>query len=766
MKYFSLLLLLTITSGNLFSQQHNEYIQKVNPFIGTGKHGHITPAASYPFGMVMPGPDTRKPHSGYAYADKFIYGFSQTHVNGVGCSEMHDVLLLPFSGDLPDKERDGFSEEDYKSPFSHDEEKASPGFYSVKLQKYNTVASITASTRAAFYKYEYPKDKSRNLLINLIAGACCNCTILLEETFDTVTTSGIRIIDEYHISGYRISSGWAKKHYVYFFMELSQPIKTSQLVADGKYVTDKKVTGKIQATLNFDGTSSEPLYVKIGISSVDEEGAKKNLETEIKTKTFDQVKSEAESAWTKELNKVEISGPLSESQLTTFYTALFHSTFSMYTFDDVDGRYRGVDHKIHQTTGWTNYLGYLGLWDVYRAALPLHTLISSTRINDLMKSFMAYYEQRNLLPIFPIAGNETMTMLGYHAMPVIANAYAAGVRNYDTDKIFEMMKSTAQRDSFGVWMKRTYGTKNYKKFGYVPSELESGAVSKTLEYAFDDYCVAQMAKMLGKKEDYAFYSKRAANYKNMFDPSVGFMRGRSADGKWKSPFDPYEAGHHRQDFIEGTSWQWIFFVPHDPNGLIDLLGGKKIFTAKLDSLFTVSSKLTGNAGYTADISGLIGQYAHGNEPSHHTIYLYNYAGEPWKTQMRVRQVLTTLYDNTVEGLSGDDDTGQMSAWYVMSSLGIYPVSPADGVYVIGAPQFEKASVKLGNGKQFTILAKNLSKENMYIQSVKLNRTSYSKTWISYEDISKGSTLEFEMGGKPSAWGTAPEDAPPSMTTIK
>jgi len=766
MRKFFFTIIPTLILATSSAQSPKDYTSFVNPFIGTGKHGHITPAASYPFGMVMPGPDTRNLHSGYTYADNFIYGFSQTHVNGVGCSEMHDVLLLPFSGDLPDADKNGFLQDEYKSGFSHTEEKAAPGFYSVKLQKYNTVASITASQRAAYYKYEYPKDKTQSLLVDLIQGACCNCTILHEEEYDTIISSAITIVDERHISGYRISSGWAKEHYVYFFMEISRPVKTSQLIVNGKYIADKKSNGKIQAMLSFDSNSSEPLYVKIGISSVDEEGARKNLESEINNKTFDQVKAEAESAWNKELGKMEVSGPFSESQMNSFYTALFHSTFSMYTFDDVDGRYRGVDHKIHQTNGWANYIGFLGLWDVYRTALPLQTLINPSMINDLMKGFMAYYEQRNLLPIYPIAGNETMTMLGYHAMPVIANAYAEGIKNYDSEKLFEMMKSTAQRDSFGVWMKRTYGTKNYKKFGFVPSELESGSVSKTLEYAFDDYCIARMAKMMGKNSDYEFYLKRASNYKNVFDTSVGFMRGRFADGKWKSPFDPYEAGHHRQDFVEGTSWQWTFFVPHDPNGLINLVGGRKKFSAKLDSLFSVSSKITGNPGYTADISGLIGQYAHGNEPSHHTIYMYNYAGEPWKTQMRIRQVLSTLYNNSVEGLSGDDDTGQMSAWYVMSSVGIYPVSPADGVFVIGAPQFEKAVIKLGSGKQFTILAKNISKKNMYIQFAKLNGAAYSKTWISYQDIAKGSTLEFEMGPNPSKWGANAEDSPPSMSVIR
>jgi predicted alpha-1,2-mannosidase len=751
----------SITSFAQFSQKNKDYTPFVNLYIGTGEHGHTTPAASYPFGMAHPGPDTRVAHSGYNYADSTIYGFTHTRLSGIGCPDLLDILFMPLSTSLEDKEKNGFDKDEYKSPFLHKDERAIPGFYSVKLQKYNIQASMTSSKRCAYHQYEYPKGKERKLLIDLIYGNCCGCTIHQDEQFDTIIRSGITIIDNKHIKGYRVSSGWAKEQHAYFYAEFSQPITKSHLVENGIYVKGNTTNGKTQAVIDFDNSSPVPLTIKVGISSVSEEGAKKNLEGELTGKTFIQTKKENHDAWNLELYKIETSEPINTDQQTVFYTALYHSMLCMYTFDDVDGNYRGVDKKIHQTMGWTNYFGFLGFWDIFRAALPLQTLLNPVRINDLMEGCIAYFDQKGLLPIMPLAGNETMCMIGYHVMPVIADAYYKGIRKYDAEKLFEMMKYTAQRDSFGIWMKRVYGTKNYKTYGYAPADLENSAVSKTLEYAYDDYCIAQMAKMLKKNEDYEFYSNRAKSYKKVFDKSSGFMRGRLADGSWRTPFDPWEAGHHRSDFVEGTAWQWTFFVPQDPLGLAKLMGGDAVLSAKLDSLFTISSELRGDV-YKGDIAGLIGQYAHGNEPSHHTIYLYNYIGEPWKAQMRLRQVLTTLYTNTPNGLSGDDDTGQMSAWYVMSSMGLYQVAHGHGVYVIGAPQFGKTVLNLINARKFTIEAKNISADNMYIQSAKLNGKNYTKTWITYEDIMNGSDLEFQMGSKPSKWGTDLADVPPSM----
>ena len=755
-------LLCTLSS---FGQTKKDYTKFVNPFIGTGPHGRNSPAASYPFGLVAVGSDTRTQSSGYNYADTEINGFCQTRASGIGCSDFLDILFMPISGQLADAEKNGFATNEYKSAFSHKDESASPGYYSVILKKYDIKASFTVTNRCAYHEYQYPKGKKQQVLVDLGYGGCCGCSIYPDELVDTIMDSGIERIDDRHIQGYRISSGWAKEMHVYFYAEFSRPIKKSEIISDAKYVLGNRTKGKyVQALFQFDSQSADPVYVKVGISAVSEEGARKNLEAEIAQQTFNQVKQKTHDVWNEQLGRINMEQPLDAAQTTTFYTALYHSMFCMYTFDDVDGKYRGVDKKIHQTDGWTNYMGMLGLWDVFRAALPLQTFLNPGKMNDLMKGFISYGEQHGLLPIFPIAGNETMTMIGYHSMPVIADVYSKGIRNYDANKLFEMMKLNATRDSFGVWMKRTYGVKNYKKYGYVPADLENSSVSKTLEYSYDDFCISQMARMLGKTEDYNFYLNRSKSYKKVYDANSGFMRGRLADGSWRTPFDPLEAGHHRSDFVEGTPWQWTFFVPHDPKGLATLLGGNQKLTLKLDSLFSASSELKG-AVNKGDITGLIGQYAHGNEPSHHTIYMYNFGGQPWKTQLRIRQVCSTLYNDTKDGLCGDDDTGQMSAWYVFSSMGFYPVTHGTGVFVIGAPQAGRFVMKLSNGKNFTVIAKNISKENMYIQQAYLNGKEYSKSWITYDNIMKGSTIQFVMGSKPSNWGTKTEDIPPSMSDV-
>jgi predicted alpha-1,2-mannosidase len=599
--------------------------------------------------------------------------------------------------------------------------------------------------------------------IDLKHGATGGCTIVPEDNYDTVKISSLRIIDDHTIEGCRVSEGQAKEAHAYFYAVFSKSFTTAAL-----YKNRQQIDGSmflegtdIRSVLSFQMKDKTDLYVKVGLSTVSTGGAKTNLIKEIPGWNFDEVKKQAQRVWERELSKISIEDR-NEKRKEIFYTSLYFTKMYPMLSSDVDGQYRGPDHQVHIAEGFNYYGGHIGFWDTYRAAYPLLTITNPDIANDLVKTCLAFFNDCGQLPVLVVAGNETYQMTGLHVMPFIADCYRKGIRNYNANAVFEAMKSTAMRDTTGFSMRYFNGLKNYKKYGYIPAELEMESVARTLDYAYDDWCIAQMAKMLGKKQDYDYFLKRSSSYRNVFDPSTGLMRGRLADGSWRKPFDPFASSHRRDDFCEGNSWQWSFSVAHDVKGLAHLMGGNKKLIAKLDTFFHLSSIITGENAST-DISGMIGQYAHGNEPGHHTIYVYSYLGQPWKTQQYVHQVLTTLYDNTPEGICGNEDTGQMSAWYIFSSMGFYPVRHGDGTYVIGSPSYRKVRINLPDGKQLILKTNHLSDDNIYIQSVKMNGKPYSKDWFQHNELMKGCKVTFDMGIEPNfCWGTDDADSPPSL----
>ena len=689
----------------------------VNPFIGTGGHGHTYPGATMPFGMMQLSPDTRLDGwdgcSGYHYSDDEIYGFSHTHLSGTGVSDYGDILLMPTNLAILNNGANG--EKGYKSKFSHKNEVAQPGYYKVHLEDTNIDVELTVSKRSGMHKYQYPSPKNQVLILDL-------------EHRDELNSFKISILNEKEISGFRYSKAWATDQRLFYHIEFSHPVKDA--LRDYEVAPTKE-------SFEFVNPNNEPVFIKIGISAVDEQGAKQNLEQEIGNKSFEEIKKEAQQTWEQQLGKIVIEADDLNNK-TNFYTALYHTMLAPNLYQDVDGRYRGMDLNIHKTKDFEYYTVF-SLWDTYRAAHPLYTIIEQERTNDFINTFLAKYDEGGIMPIWDLAANYTGCMIGYHAVPVIADAYLKGIRNYDAEKALEAMKHSATRDKLGL--------DSYKNIGFIPVDKESESVSKTLEYAYDDWTIAEMANSMGKKEDYKTFLERAQNYKNVFDPTTKFMRGRFRN-KWFAPFDPYEVNFN---YTEANSWQYSFYVPQDITGFINLLGGKNILEEQLDKLFVAENKTSGRE--QVDITGLIGQYAHGNEPSHHMAYLYNFVNKPYKTQEKTRQILTELYTNSPDGVSGNEDCGQMSAWYVFSSLGFYPVTPGSNQYIIGSPLFDKATIHLENGKTFTIEAKNNSKENKYIQSVKLNGSNYEYSFINHTDIMNGGNLVFKMTNKPTSWGT-------------
>jgi predicted alpha-1,2-mannosidase len=704
-------------------------ISYVNPFIGTGGHGHTYPGATMPFGMMQLSPDTRLDGwdgcSGYHYSDDEIYGFSHTHLSGTGVSDYGDILLMPTNKAIFNNGADG--KEGYKSKFSHNNEVAEPGFYKVYLEDTNINVELTVSKRSGMHKYQFPTETEQYIILDL-------------EHRDELLDFQIEKIEGNVIQGYRHSKAWATNQKLFFYITFSHPIKIADF-----HKKDNK-TSKVAIQLRNPIKMS--VYVKIGISAVDIEGAKKNLEAEIGDQTFEQVKKTAQDFWEKQLEKIVVEDANIDNK-TNFYTSMYHVALAPNLYQDVDGRYRGMDNKIHKSVGF-DYYTVFSLWDTYRAAHPLYTIIEQEKTNDFINTFLAKYDEGGILPIWDLAANYTGCMIGYHAVPVISDAYLKGIRNYDIDKAFKAMKHSATREKLGL--------DSYKSFGFISVEKESESISKTLEYAYDDWSIAQMAKDLGKNEDYKAYLERAQNYKNVFDPSSKFMRGRFRN-TWFAPFDPYEVNFN---YTEANAWQYSFYVPQDVSGFMKLLGGKQQLEHQLDKLFVAENKTSGR--HQVDITGLIGQYAHGNEPSHHMAYLYNFVNKPTKTQEKVRQILTELYTNTPDGISGNEDCGQMSAWYIFSSLGFYPVTPGSNEYIIGSPLFKKATINLENGKKFTVEAKNQSLENKYIKSAKLNGEAYQYTYINHNDIMNGGNLVFEMSNNPTKWGTADEFIP--STEIK
>jgi predicted alpha-1,2-mannosidase len=764
---FSLFLILFCSL--IFVGQTKDYTRFVNPFVGTGGHGHTFPGATVPFGFVQLSPDTRIDNwdgsSGYHYSDSIIYGFSHTHLSGTGIPDYCDILFMPTIGEPQFFAKEGEkSENGYASKFSHANEKAEPGYYSVKLDDDGLFAEMTATQRVGFHRYTFPKTDEANIILDL-------------KWRDKVLDSELKIVGNNRIEGYRRSSSWAKDQVVYFVAEFSKDfVDKSEIKQNlsnishnpnsdresGSYKTD------IKASFRFKAKANEQILLKVAISPVSVEGARKNLEAELPRWNFEKVRADAKAAWNKELSKIESSGG-TDDQMNNFYTALYHTMIHPNIFSDVDGKYLGLDKKIHnlnennpkskiQNPKSENYTVF-SLWDTFRAAHPLYTIIDERRTVDFINTFLRHYEQGGRLPVWELTANETDTMIGYHAVSVIADAMAKNIKGFDYEKAFEAAKHSAELDHFGL--------SAYKRRGYISMEDEQESVSKTLEYAYNDFCIAQIAGILLRekvlkfasessngagaakdktienlKSDYDKYLRRAQYYKNLFDKQTGFMRPKQ-NGNWVAPFAPNEVTFH---FTEGNSWQYSFFVPHDVNGLIDLYGGKANLARKLDGLFTTEQKLTGRV--QPDITGLIGQYAHGNEPSHHIAYLYNYAAEPWKTQKYARQIMDEFYKPQPDGLIGNEDCGQMSAWYVLSALAFYPVSPSIPVYDIGTPLFKEAKINLENGKSFIVKAANVSPKNIYVKSVKFNGKPLKQTFFRHADLMNGGTLEFEMSETP------------------
>ncbi|MBN2728722.1 MAG: GH92 family glycosyl hydrolase [Bacteroidales bacterium] len=720
----SFLILALLFSVNVFSQK--DYNQYVNPFVGTGGHGHTYPGAVYPFGMMQLSPDTRLTGwdgcSGYHYSDSIVYGFSHTHLSGTGVSDYGDLLIKPFTDaslDIPQY----ITDKNFSSQFLHRDEQASPGYYSVYLPNDAISVNLTTTQRCGMHQYTFNSENHNKVLLDLAHR-------------DQVIYSKLQFVNDSEIVGVRYSKAWAQNQKFYFVIRLSKPIQHKFLYVNDTLLPDQKfaIGTNIKAIL-YVPPMTENLSIKVGISATGIDGARKNLDAEMPDWDFNAYKNAAEEAWNKELGKIDYQHP-SQEKMRIFYTSLYHTMIVPNLFMDVDSMYLGRDFEVHKSeTG--DYYTVFSLWDTYRAYHPLMTLIDRKRTLDFVYTFEKQYKEGGLLPVWEFASNETFCMIGYHSVPVIADAIAKGIVPDTTtmEVMLEAMTYSATRPQLGL--------EELMKYGYIPADKESESVSKTLEYAYDDWCIAQTAALIGNEEVFKTYINRAQSYKNIYDPETGFFRPKM-NGAFVKPFDPREVNFN---FTEANAWQYTFYTPQDIQGYINLLGGDQAFIDKLDTLFMGSSMTTGRD--QADITGLIGQYAHGNEPSHHMAYLYAYAGQPWKTQEYCHQILNEMYDDAPDGLSGNEDCGQMSAWYVLSSMGLYPVNPADGYFVFGSPLMQSAKLNLENGNKFTITCENYGENNMYIQSVKLNGSEYPYSYIHYDDIMAGGNLVFEMSDKPN-----------------
>ncbi|MDT0675445.1 GH92 family glycosyl hydrolase [Autumnicola musiva] len=697
----------------------------VDPFIGTGGHGHTFPGTSRPFGMLQLSPDNGLSGwdwcSGYHYSDSLVAGFSHSHLSGTRIGDLADILLMPVNKkiDLTTqvKERNDIP---YLSGYSRNNETARPGYYQLYLQDFDVNVELTATTRPGYHHYTFREGERQSVIIDF--GFAIN--------WDNSTQTSIKIEDENTITGYRHSTGWAKNQKVFFVAKFPRPITESELYSAGEAVSGSQVSNnKTSAQLYFRKENKE-LQVAVALSSVSLKNAKENLDSDANF-DFENIKTKSNRVWEKALSDIIVETPV-DSLKTIFYTLLYHSNLSPVTFSDKNGEFRLQNDSIAKAGGIT--YSTLSLWDTFRAENPLLTITDPGRTSDIINSMLAYYEESGSLPVWTLYGNETNTMTGYHSIPVIAEAYFKGIKGFDAEKAYEAMKNTMMQDQRSL--------KEYKKNGYVP-------------YDFGNKSVAQMAKALCEEEDYQYFLKRFEGYKKHFDPETGFMRGKSSDGNWHTPFDPKHSQHRvNTDYTEGNAWQHSWFVLHQPEGLIEFHGGEEPFTEKLEQLFNESSEITGEHT-SADTSGLIGQYAHGNEPSHHIAYLFNKAGKPWLTPYYVHKILNTQYNTSPNGLSGNEDAGQMSAWYVFSAMGLYPFNPAGASYEIGSPIFQKSTINLENETQCTIEAENVSPENFYIQSAKLNGEEFNQTSISHKQILEGGKLELTMGSEPNKnWGVA------------
>ena len=728
-----------------------DYTSMVDPFIGTGGHGHTFPGPVVPNGMIQPSPDTRidgwDACSGYYYEDSSINGFSHTHVSGTGCADYGDILIMPTVGEQDYKNQDLISQSlPYASSFSHENEVAVPGYYSVFLDRYSVKAELSSTKRAAIHRYTFPQSDNSGFIVDM------DYSIQRQRNMDM----NIDVLSDTEICGYKTTKYWAFDQQIAFYAKFSKPF-TYEIYTDTMTVNNGKKLPLYKALLKFETAKDEQVLVKVGVSAVDVDGARKNVEAEIPEWDFEKVRTDAHNEWNKYLSKIDIKTADAKNK-EIFYTALYHTAISPNLFTDVDGRYLGMDLEVHQGNVDKPVYTIFSLWDTFRALHPLLSIIDPKLNNDFITSLLLKHKEGGVFPMWDLASNYTGTMIGYHAVSLIADAYTKGNADFDLKEAYEACLRAAEYDTTGIKCPAAVlphlmpKAKYYKNtLGYVPCDKDNESVAKALEYAYNDYCISILAEANNDMENAEKYKDYSKAYQKYFDKSTRFMRGLDSKGKWRTPFNPRSSNHRNDDYCEGTAWQWTWFVPHDVDGLIELMGGKAQFVGKLDSLFTADSSLEGDL-VSADITGLIGQYAHGNEPSHHIIHLYNYADQPWKTQELVDSVFHSQYFNAPDGLSGNEDCGQMSAWYIMNSIGFYQVCPGKPVYSIGRPLFDEVTVNLSDNKQFVVKALNNSKENKYIEKAVLNGVPLEKPFISHEDIKNGGVLEFTMTSQPTKWG--------------
>lgn len=728
-----------------------DYAASVNPFVGTGGHGHTFPGAVVPNGMIQPSPDTRidgwDASSGYYYEDSLMNGFSHTHLSGTGCADYGDFLLMPTVGEQVCNPQD-FSKQNlpFASNFSHASEVAEPGYYSVFLDRYGVRAEMTATKRAALHRFTFPETEKAGFILDL------DYSIQHQTNLDMQ----VEVVSDTEIRGHKLSQYWAFDQQLSFYAKFSKPF-TYEVLRDTLIDQNGKKQPRCKVLLQFATQKDEQVMVKMAVSAVDMEGAQKNLEAEIPGWDFEGIRKSARQAWNNYLSKIDVT-TAEQDDKTIFYTAMYHTAISPNLFTDVDGRYLGMDLKTHQDDVNQPVYTTFSLWDTFRALHPLLSIIDPAKNNDYIRSLLLKAQEGGVLPKWELAGNYTATMIGYHAASLMADAYTKGYADFDLNEAYKACIRAAEYDTTGIKCPELVlpvlmpMARYYKNtLGYIPCDRENESVAKALEYAYDDYCISILAEAVGDYKNQEKYAKFAKAYELYFDPSTRFMRGLDSKGKWRTPFNPRASNHRNDDYCEGTAWQWTWFVPHDVEGLVELMGGEDAFVGKLDSLFTASSQMEGEV-VSADITGLIGQYAQGNEPSHHVIHMYNYVNRPWQTQELLDRVFKEQYRNDPDGLSGNEDCGQMSAWYILNSMGFYQVCPGKPVYSIGRPIFDKVVINLPENKTFTITALNNSKENKYIQAVKLNGKDLVTPFFEHKDMINGGTLEFVMTNQPTQWG--------------
>lgn len=726
-----------------------DLLQYVDPFIGSGFHGHVFVGASVPFGMVQLGPNNIDKGwdwcSGYHYSDSICIGFSHTHLNGTGCGDMGDVMVMPMTEVNVKRGNQDDISSGYASYYRHETEEAHPDYYSVMLDRYDIKAELTATARVGLHRYSFPQGKQAHILVNLKDGVG-----------SIVTNSYIRQIDQYTIEGYRYTRGWSPMRKVYFVLQADKPIADLSLYDDTVQVAAKSQlkARAVKGVLSFG--EQQQVMVKVALSPVSCENAMANLKAEMSGFDFEHVRKACAAQWNERLNRITIETD-DEAAKRVFYTSNYHTMVAPTLFCDVNGQYRGINDMIYTAPeGFTNYTT-LSLWDTYRTLNPLFTLVNDEMVPDIVNTMISIYHQNDKLPVWALQSGETNCMPGYSAVPIIADAYLKGFEGFDAEEAFAAMKATTvypQQNAVPYVVER----------GYIPCDKVHEATSIAMEYAVDDWGVAAMAKKMGKQEDAELYARRAMYYKQYFDSEIKFIRPKMDDGTWRTPYDPANSIHMVGDFTEGNGWQYTFFAPHDVYGLIELFGGDEEFITKLDAFFVNNDSMGETA--SADITGLIGQYAHGNEPSHHIAYMYAYAGQQWKVAEKVRFIMDEFYTDKPDGVIGNEDCGQMSAWYVMSSMGFYQENPSDGVFVFGSPRFDKMTVKVRGNNTLIIEAENNSKENIYIQEVYFNGKPYEKSYITYDELIAGGTLKFVMGPKPNKnFGAAKENRPQAVNEI-